>query len=66
MITPKSEELLNLFGRASRAHKASGASLFGLDLGNWPIWAVDALEQIGLCEAQEGLARAEAEEMERR
>jgi hypothetical protein len=43
----------------------SGASLFGPDLGDWPIWAVDALEVIGYCEAQELIARRQAEEAER-
>ena len=65
VITPKSEELLNVLGRAARVHEASGAPLFGPNLGDWPIWAVDALDQIRLCEAQELVARRNAEEMER-
>jgi hypothetical protein len=65
IITPKSEELLNIFGRASRVHDASGAALFGPAIAEWPIWAVDAQDQIRVCEIQENNARIEAEMMER-
>lgn len=64
VITAKSEELLNIMGRASRAHEASGASLFGQNLGDWPIWAVDVLEVIQQCETREAIAYAEAQELE--
>jgi hypothetical protein len=39
--------------------------MYGLDQGAWPSWAVDVVDQIRLCEAQESIARQEAEEMER-
>jgi len=65
VITPKTEELLNIFGRAGRVREASGAMMYGPDLGDWPIWAVDVVDQIRLCESQEAIARMEAEAGER-
>jgi hypothetical protein len=65
VITAETEEWLNLFGRAERVRQSSGASMYGLDQGAWPSWAVDVVDQIRLCEAQESIARQEAEEMER-
>lgn len=66
IITPESETILNLFARAARAHDAAGISLFGPVLAEWPIWAVDAQDQIRMCEIQENNARLEAERMEPR
>lgn len=66
IITPESETILNIFARAQRAYDATGTSLFGPVLAEWPIWAVDALDQIRICEISENNARVEAEAMEMR
>jgi hypothetical protein len=63
-ITPKSEELLNIFARAERLHDISGAALFGPVLSEWPIWAVDAAEEIRVCWIRENNAAIEARMME--
>lgn len=63
-ITPKSEELLNIFGRAQRCHEASGAAMFGPSLADWPIWAVDVQDVIHTTEVRINNARIEAEATE--
>jgi len=65
-ITPQSDQLLKLFARAARTHDASGAALFGPVLAEWPVWAVDALDTISICEMQESNARLEAQAAESR
>jgi len=41
-ITPRSRALIEMFVKASLAHQATGAALFGPDLSEWPVWAYDA------------------------
>jgi len=65
LITSETETILNIFARAQRAYDATGISLFGPVLAEWPIWAVDALDQIRICEISENNVRVEAEAMER-
>lgn len=42
-ITPKTKEILNQILQARHVYRASGASLFGADLSQWPPWAVEAM-----------------------
>lgn len=41
-VQPQSYEWLELFDRAGLAREATGALLFGADLGEWPAAVVDA------------------------
>lgn len=46
LITPASIQLLGVYQRSKRAHEATGASLYGPDLSEWPVWAVDLMETL--------------------
>jgi hypothetical protein len=63
-ITPRSTELVNIFGSAQHATKASGAALYGPDLAKWPAWAVDACVVLEIERILEHNARIEAQAKE--
>jgi hypothetical protein len=56
---------VQIFSRAGHAQRASGAALFGPDLGRWPGWAVDTLVVLEIERIKEHNARMEAEAAER-
>ena len=61
LITPRSQELLQMYIRAKRVKEASGAALFGPDQSEWPAWAVDAVDVCELESIRHENAKIEAE-----
>lgn len=61
-ITGESYELVNVFLRSRRLKEASGTSLFGANLAEWPAWAVDAIDTLELEEMRYQNARMEAQD----
>jgi hypothetical protein len=45
-ITPHSGEVLNQVLHARSLYQASGASMFGPFLNEWPAWAVEAMSAV--------------------
>lgn len=59
-ITPRSQELVAIFGTAQHGQRASGSALYGPDLSKWPAVAVDALVCLELEKNAADNARREA------
>jgi hypothetical protein len=63
-VSPKAQELVQIFNRGRHAHENSGVGLFGHDLSKWPAWAVDAVVVIEQERIKAENARFEAEKQQ--
>jgi hypothetical protein len=64
-ITPESKELVQIFNRATQMQKAQGTSLWGPDLGKWPVKVVDAFSCLESERVRYINAQSRAEHQER-